>query len=94
MSKLFPGKSQERRFSNLFKSVLVANQVVIESDFGYDIILLGPHSIRKGASSCLVSLPGGPPAAATSIHGGWSMGGVKDRYWQYMESGDRFVGRV
>jgi hypothetical protein len=66
---------------------------VITQDFGYDISRLGPHSIRKGASSYLVSLPGGPPAAATSLHGGWSMGGVKDRYCQYKESGDQFVGR-
>jgi hypothetical protein len=93
MSKLFPGKSQELRFSDLLKSVLVVNQVVIKRDFGYDITQLGKHSIWKGASSYLVSLPGGPAAAATSIRGGWSICGVKDWYWQYMESGDRFVGQ-
>jgi hypothetical protein len=60
---------------------------------GFEVRNLGTHSIRKGASSYLTSLPGGPSAAATSIRGGWSMGNVKDRYFKYFEAGDQYVGR-
>ena len=89
---LFPGGKQERRFSDIFGKELEVHELEVRN-LGFEVSRLGPHSIRKGASSFLVSLPGGPPAAATSLRGGWSMGGVKDRYWQYMETGDQFVGR-
>lgn len=90
---LFPGESQERRFSDIMMKCLKEHEHEVNHTYGFEVGKLGPHSIRKGASSFLVSLPGGPPAAASSLRGGWSMGGVKDRYWQYMESGDQFVGR-
>jgi hypothetical protein len=54
---------------------------------------IGSHSIRKGAVSYLLSLPGGPPAASTCIRAGWTMGKVKDIYMRYVVSGDQFVGR-
>jgi hypothetical protein len=60
---------------------------------GFEISKIGSHSIRKGASSYLTSLPGGPPAAAIMLRGGWSMGNVKDRYFKYIEAGDQYCGR-
>jgi hypothetical protein len=44
-SKLFPGPSQEWRFSNLLRSVLVAKQLVITQDFGYDISRLRQQQV-------------------------------------------------
>jgi hypothetical protein len=72
--------------------VLKENHVEVRA-MGFEVRNLGTHSIRKGASSYLTSLPGGPPAAASSIRGGWSMGNVKDRYFKYVEAGDQYVGR-
>ena len=91
-SFLFPGGNQHSRFSKILMKVL-KDHVVEVKNLGFNVSDLGTHSIRKGASSYLVSLPGGPPAAATSLRGGWSMGDVKDRYWKYMEAGDEYVGR-
>ena len=61
---------------------------------GYDSIdEIGLHSIRKGVSSYLASLPGGPPPAALCLRGGWSMGQVKDIYFHQTQGGDEFAGR-
>jgi hypothetical protein len=60
---------------------------------GFELRDLGTHSIRKGATSYLNSLPGGPPAAAILIRGGWTMGNIQDRYVKYVEAGDQYVGR-
>ena len=69
---LFPGPHQEARFSKILTRLLRSkrNEVRI---LGFDANKIGTHSIRKGASSYLSSLPGGPSAAAINIQGGWSM---------------------
>jgi hypothetical protein len=72
--------------------LLQSKEVEIRAE-GFEISKIGSHSIRKGASSYLTSLPGGPPAAAIMIRGGWSMGNVKDRYFKYVEAGDQYCGR-
>jgi hypothetical protein len=72
--------------------LLKAKEHEIRSE-GFEISQIGSHSIRKGSSSYLTSLPGGPPAAAIMIRGGWSMGNVKDRYFKYIEAGDQYCGR-
>jgi hypothetical protein len=89
---LFSGNLQEIRFSKILMKLLREHEDEVRS-MGFEVRNLGTHSIRKGASSYLTSLPGGPSAAATSIRGGWSMGNVKDRYFKYFEAGDQFVGR-
>ena len=93
--KLFPGssKSQSARVSALLRKVLEEHEdEVIE--LGYDSVKdIGLHSIRKGASSLLASLPGGPQPAAVCIRGGWSMGQVHDIYYHQMQAGDEFTGR-
>jgi hypothetical protein len=89
---LFPGNQQESRFSSLLLKVVEENWASI-SKMGYKRGDIGTHSIRKGAVSYLASLPGGPPAAATCIRAGWTMGKVKDIYMRYVVAGDEFVGR-
>lgn len=91
-SPLFPGAPQENRFSRILKRVLVEHQAEVNA-MGFELDEIGTHSIRKGASSYLTSLPGGPPAAVSSLRGGWTMGNVKDRYFKYQEAGDQYVGR-
>jgi hypothetical protein len=89
---LFPGKGQETRFAKMLFAVLLDHVDEVRA-LGFELHHIGTHSIRKGAASFLSSLVGGPPAAAISVRGGWSMGNVKDRYFKYMESGDEYVGR-
>jgi hypothetical protein len=93
--KLFPGssKSQSARASAILKMVLKEHEQEVLS-MGYDSIDdIGIHSVRKGASTHLASLPGGPPPAALCLRGGWSMGQVRDIYWQQTQGGDEFTGR-
>ena len=91
-SFLFPGPHQEVRFSRMLARLLRERAVEIRQ-LGYEIDKIGTHSIRKGASTYLTSLPGGPPAVAIMLRSGWSMGNVKDRYFRYMEAGDQYCGR-
>ena len=93
--KLFPGgaKNQSSRVSHLFKKLLLEHKDQVLA-MGYDSINeLGLHSIRKGVSTHLASLPGGPPPAALCLRAGWSMGPVKDIYYHQTQGGDEFVGR-
>ena len=93
--KLFPGtaNSQKQRAGDLLRQVLEEHKDEVLS-MGYDCIKdLGLHSIRKGVSTYLASLPGGPSPAALSIRAGWSMGQVKDIYFDHSEGGDEFCGR-
>ena len=93
--KLFPGraKNQSARVSQLFKKLLMEHEGEVLA-MGYDSIHeLGLHSIRKGVSTHLASLPGGPPPAALCLRAGWSMGPVKDIYYHQTQGGDEFVGR-
>ena len=91
-SLLFQGPGQEVRFSRIFKKLLDEHRDEVRA-MGYEIGDLGTHSIRKGAATYLTSIPGGPPVAASSQRGGWSMGNIKDRYFKYQEAGDQYVGR-
>ena len=93
--KLFPGgaKNQSSRVMHLFKKLLSEHKNEVLA-MGYDSIdELGLHSIRKGVSTHLASLPGGPPPAALCLRAGWSMGPVKDIYYHQTQGGDEFVGR-
>ena len=61
---------------------------------GYDSLdEIGLHSIRKGVSTYLASMPGGPTPAALCLRAGWTMGQVKDIYFHQTQGGDEFVGR-
>ena len=76
----------------MFQRLLKSKKDII-AGMGYDVSKLGTHSFRKGATTFLSALPGGPPSYATLIRGGWSLGNVKNRYVKYSEAGDQYVGR-
>jgi hypothetical protein len=77
----------------ILKRVLKEHEAEVLS-MGFDCIAdIHIHSCRKGASSHLASLPGGPPPAALCLRGGWSMGQVTDIYWHQTQGGDEFTGR-
>lgn len=95
--RLFPGggKSQSARIGALMKMCLEEHKEEVLM-MGYDSLLvdkIGLHSIRKGVSTYLASLPGGPPPAALCLRAGWSMGQVKDIYFHQSQGVDEFVGR-
>lgn len=93
--KLFPGaaKTQSAHMSSLFKKLLREHKDEVLA-MGYDSIdELGLHSLRKGVSTHLASMPGGPTPAALCLRAGWSMGAVKDIYFHQSQGGDEFVGR-
>ena len=78
--KLFSGSSQSQPdgASAILKKVLKENEQEILA-MGYDSVNnIGLHSIWKGVSTYLASLPGGPSPAALCLRGGWFMGQVKD----------------
>lgn len=91
-SKLFPGRNQYKRFGRLLKAMLEEHIDEVRA-FGFEVSDIGTHSIRKGATTYLSSQPGGPPPAAICIRAGWTLGGVKDVYIKYEQSGDMFCGR-
>jgi hypothetical protein len=91
-NKLFPGESQDARFSAILLRVVDENWGLIVQ-LGYKRGEIGTHSIRKGASLYLHSIPGGPDDGSISIQAGWTQGKVKDVYIRYTPSGDQFVGR-
>ena len=92
-SRLFPGHQQFKRFSDIMKRVLKEHEAEVR-ECGQDIKDLGTHSIRKGASTFLSGVPGGPPAAAICVRAGWTMGRVRDIYIKYESGGDQFCGRA
>ena len=76
---------------NLLKKVLREHEQEVLA-MGYDSIdEIGVHSVRKGVSTYLASMPGGPAPAALCLRGGWSMGQVKDIYFHQTDGGDEFV---
>ena len=89
---LFPGGSQEIRFSKMLRKVVSDNEASVRQ-LGYGINNIGTHSIRKGAATYITSLPGGPSSVSSSLRGGWSMGSVKNRYFRFAETGDEYVSR-
>jgi len=93
--RLFPGggKSQSARVTDHFKRLLREHEDEVIA-LGYDNIHeLGLHSIRKGVTTYLMSLPGGPSPAAICRRAGWSLGHVQDVYIFQTQEGDEFVGR-
>jgi hypothetical protein len=79
--------------SAILKKVLKENEQEVLL-MGYDSVTnIGLHSIRKGVSTYLASLPGSPSPAALCLRGGWSMGQVKDIYFHQTQGGDEFTGR-
>eukprot|EP00978_Attheya_sp_CCMP212_P006421 scaffold14652_cov75-Attheya_sp.AAC.1 len=93
--KLFPGSASNvaDRVAGILARLLEEHESEVLA-MGYDSIKdIGIHSFRKGIGSQLASLPGGPSAASLCLRAGWSMGQVRDIYFQQTQVGDEFVGR-
>ncbi|KAL7560043.1 hypothetical protein ACA910_000082 [Epithemia clementina (nom. ined.)] len=78
-SLLFPGRLQHDHFKDQMDHCLIAHCDSVAA-LGYQPGDIGTHSIRKGSTTFLSSLPSGPPPTATCIRGGWTMGHVKVVY--------------
>ena len=92
-----PGCSQDGTSINGFWrcyliSFWITRQRCLVSELGVNPKMIGTHSIRKGAVTYMLSLPGGPSISSVCICAGWTMGTVKDVYMWYLSSGDQFVG--
>ena len=74
-------------------SCLIWDHKAEVSELGVNPKMIGTHSIRKGAVTYMLSLPGGPSISSVCIQAGWTMGTVKDIYMRYLSSVDQFVGR-
>ena len=71
-SRLFPGESQYKRFSEIMQRVLRDHEdEVLAMGYG-SISKIGTHSIRKGAAKFISGQPGGPSAMSVCIRGGWT----------------------
>ena len=53
----------------------------------------GIHALQKGVSTHLESLPMGPSLATMSIRGAWSIGTVKDIYFDHSQVDNEFCGQ-
>ena len=73
-------------------SHLIRDHKAEVSELGANPKMIGIHSIRKGAVTYILSLPGGPSILSVCIHAGLTMGTVKNVYMQYLSSADQFVG--
>ncbi|KAI2513130.1 hypothetical protein MHU86_1168 [Fragilaria crotonensis] len=93
-SMLFPGPSQEERFSDNLTRVLEKHKDEL-LDLGYVPGDLGVHSIRKGAGTYASSgTTAAPSSVAVNNRGGWTLGGARDVYMLYERAGDQYVGRI
>ena len=90
-SQLIPEWDQYQRFSEMLSHLIWDHKAEV-SELGVNPKMIGTHSIRKGAVTYMLSLPGGPSISSVCIHAGWTMGTVKDVYMQYLSLGDQFVG--
>ena len=87
---MFPGWDQYQRFLEML-SCLIRDHEAEVSVLGVNPKMIVTHSIRKGAVTYMLSLPGGPSISSVCICAGWTMGTVKDVYMRYLSSGDQFV---
>ena len=90
-SWFFPGWDQYQCFLEMLSHLIQDHEAEV-SELGVNPKMIGTHSIRKGAVTYMLSLPGGPSILSVCICAGWTMGTVKDVYMWYLSSGDQFVG--
>jgi hypothetical protein len=87
--KMFSQKeSSENRFSKWLRTILGAFEGALVI-MGIIILSIGSHSFRKGISTFLAALPGGPSAIAIYLRAGWSLGPVTSRYIMEGGGGDQ-----
>jgi hypothetical protein len=91
--QVFEGNRSECRFSEILRGVLdnlpEANYLLL----GANKDDIGTHSARKGSSTFVLGMIGGPTPVQVFLRAGWSLGNVKDRYLFSGEGGDQLSGR-
>lgn len=95
MRDVFIGGRSEERFNDAIQSC-IQNTLSEEErvHLGAALDFMGGYMSRKGCSSFVASMPGGPTYASWMLRAGWSMG-VQGRYVHMVEGGgDEFLGRV
>jgi hypothetical protein len=93
---LCPGSedSQSERFSTVLGVALKAHGKEA-NNMGHDILEIGVHSARKGATTCISSGAACAPSSTSfNLRGGWSMGSVRDVRTLHAKVGDQCVGSL
>jgi hypothetical protein len=83
----------EVRFSKWLKNVFGKYSEELLA-MGLIIMEIGTHSFRKGISTFLQSIPGGPSSTSIYLRAGWSLGPVQSRYILEGGGGDQLCGRA
>ena len=94
---IFEGKSQEKRFIDALRRILVANpNIKAEMDrLNITVEDIASHSFRKGARSyCQGGTTGGPSTPSVLLRGGWALEGIDKKYVRYEAAADQFIGRI
>jgi hypothetical protein len=93
--EMFLGQRSEERFNSAIKSCI--DKALNDEErlhLGAAVEYLGGYMSRKGCTSFVASMPGGPTYASWMLRAGWAMG-VQGRYVHMVEGGgDEFLGRV
>jgi hypothetical protein len=93
--EIFLGDRSEQRFNSAIKSCI--EKALTDEErlhLGAAVEYLGGYMSRKGCTSFVASMPGGPTYASWMLRAGWAMG-VQGRYVHMVEGGgDEFLGRV
>ncbi len=94
---IFEGKSQEKRFIDALRRILVANpNIKTEMDrLNITVEDIASHSFRKGARSyCQGGTTGDPSTPSILLRGGWALEGIDKKYVRYEAAADQFIGRI
>mmetsp|Transcript_21038 Transcript_21038/g.25871 ORF Transcript_21038/g.25871 Transcript_21038/m.25871 type:complete len:633 (+) Transcript_21038:146-2044(+) len=90
---LFEGSDPYNRYTKIFCKVIKDNMDELRR-LGVSHGDLGTHSSRKGVATLVAAgCTASPPIVSICLRAGWSMGGVKERYFRHERAGDRYVGR-
>lgn len=95
-NQIFEGASQEQRFASILRGVLGALNESELAVLGGNVCAedLGTHSLRKGASTYVLSVTCGPNWIVIYLRAGWSIGKVQERYLNSEAGGDQIAGRI
>jgi hypothetical protein len=82
---LFQGGSQAARFNEVFRKVLLSDEVKAElMRRGFKPDDFGSHSIRKGASSFTAGgTTDAPPQVSIILRGGWTLSKIEKTYFRF-----------
>jgi len=91
--QVFEGNRSECRFSEILRGILDSLPEASQLLLGASTDDIGTHSPRKGSTTFVLGMIGGPTPVQVFLRAGWSLGNVKDRYLFSGEGGDQLSGR-